>query len=129
MYTLKGTGTTLDAGGVVAEGTVNSAYLDLPLLVRLYVADGFNLFMGPQFSYHLNSSYDLKVDGTKITDGEDTTDTISEFDVAAVLGVGYEFSNGFNINLSGELGLLTVDGIGDLSTYNRNIRLSVGYTF
>ena len=78
---------------------------------------------------YLSSNYDLEVDGTKITDGEDTTDTISEFDLAAVLGMGYEFPNGFNINLSGEIGLLSVDGIGDLSTYNRNFRLSVEYTF
>ncbi|GJM30999.1 MAG: hypothetical protein DHS20C17_36340 [Cyclobacteriaceae bacterium] len=129
LYTQKGTGTTLDAGGFVAEGTINSNYLDLPLLLRLYVSDGFNIFLGPQFSYHLSSNYDLEVDGSKITSGEDTTDTISELDIAPVLGIGYEFPNGFNVNLSGELGMLTVDGIGNLSTYNRNIRLSVGYTF
>jgi hypothetical protein len=129
LYTAKGTGTTLTNGGVTAEGTINSNYLDFPLFLRLYVAKGLNIYIGPQFSYHLNSSFDLEVDGTKVIDREDTTNTISEFDIAPVLGLGYEFDSGLNINLGGELGLLTVDGIGNLSTFNRNIRFSIGYTF
>lgn len=129
LYTAKGTGTILNAGGATIEGTVNSNYLDIPFLLRLYVADGFNLFLGPQFSYHLNSDFDFTVDGVKVIQGEDITDNISEFDIAPVLGLGYEFENGLNLNLSGELGLLTVDGFDQLNTFNRNIRFSVGYSF
>lgn len=127
MYTQKGTKTTLNAGGVNIEGNVKSAFLDLPLLLRLYVADGFNIFFGPQFSYHLKSDFELIVDGDAVIKGEDSTDNMSEFDVAPVVGIGYEFPNGVNINLSGELGLLTVDGFDQLKTFNRNIRLSVGF--
>ena len=97
-YTQKGTGTTLSINGVNLEGTVNSNYLDLPLLLRLYPSGGFNIFLGAQFAYHLDSSFDFKVDGNEIIDGEDTTDTISEFDVAPILGIGYEFDNGLNLN-------------------------------
>jgi len=129
MYTQKGTGTVLNGGGANIEGNVKSAYLDLPLLLRLYVADGFNIFLGPQFSYHLNSDFELIVDGDAVIIGEDITDDLSEFDISPVLGIGYEFPAGFNINLSGELGLLTVDGFDQLKTYKRNIRLSVGYNF
>lgn len=129
MYTQKGTGTVLDAGGVNIEGNVRSAYLDLPLLLRLYVADGFNIFFGPQFSYHLNSDFELVVDGDAVIKDEDISEDISEFDLAPVLGIGYEFSTGININLSGELGLLTVDGYDQLKSFNRNIRLSVGFNF
>jgi len=129
MYTAKGTGAILTDGGVTAEGTINSNYIDFPLYLRLYVANGFNIYIGPQFSYHVNSNFDIEVDGTKVIDGEDTTNTISEFDIAPVLGIGYEFDSGLNISLGGELGLLSVDGIGNLSTFNRNIRFSIGYTF
>lgn len=129
FYTQKGTSTTLDLGGIDLEGTIKSNYLDLPLLLRLYPAGGFNIFMGVQFAYHLDSSFDFAVDGNSVIDGEDTTDTISEFDVAPILGIGYEFPGGFNLNLAGELGMISVDGIGNLDTFNRNIRLSVGYSF
>lgn len=129
LYTVKGTGTILNADGLKVEGNVTSNYLDLPFILRLYVADGFNLFLGPQFSYHVRSKFDLKVDGTKAINGEDVTDTISEFDLAPILGLGYEFSNGLNINFSGELGMFTVDGFDALSTFNRTLRLSLGYSF
>ena len=129
FYSQKGTSTTLDLSGIDFEGTIKSNYLDLPLLLRLYPAGGFNIFMGVQFAYHLNSSFDFEVDGNPVIDGEDTTDTISEFDVAPVLGIGYEFEGGFNLNLAGELGMISVDGIGNLDTFNRNIRLSIGYAF
>ncbi|MGI9545430.1 MAG: porin family protein [Cyclobacteriaceae bacterium] len=129
LYSAKGTGTILSAGGSTIKGTINSNYLDIPFLLRLYVADGFNLFLGPQFSYQLSSDFDFTVDGVKVIQGENITNNISEFDVAPILGLGYEFENGLNLNLSGELGLLTVDSFDQLSTFNRNIRFSVGYSF
>jgi|GEM_PF-4861692 len=129
FYTLKGTGTVLDANGSNIEGNVQSGYLDLPLLLRLYVADGFNLFIGTQFSYHLNSKFDFTIDGTTVIDGEDISDSISEYDFAPILGMGYEFPNGVNLNLSGDLGLFTVDNFDQLSTFNRTIRFSVGFNF
>ena len=129
MYSSKGTAMTAESGGIVAQATVVSNYMDLPFLIRLYVADGFNLFLGPQMSYQLNSSYDIDVDGTSLISGEDISNDISELDFAAVLGMGYQFKGGFNINLDGEFGLATVDGYNELSTYNRTIRLSLGYQF
>jgi len=129
LYTSKGTAMSAEAGGVSGEATVVSNYIDIPFLLRLYVADGFNLFLGPQMGYQLNSSYDIVVDGTTLISGEDISNDISELDFIAVLGMGYQFEGGFNINLSGELGLATVDGYDMLSTYNRTIRLSLGYSF
>lgn len=122
-------GATLSAGGIIVEGIVNSNYLDIPFLLRLYVANGFNIFLGPQFSYHLNSNFVLKVDAIEVIDREATSDTISEFGLAPVLGFGYEFDSGFNSNLSGDLEMFSVDWIGNLPTFNRNIRCSLGYSY
>ncbi len=129
LYTVKGTGTTIEENGISGEGNVKSNYIDIPFLLRLYVSGGFNIFLGPQMAYHLNSSYDLFVEGDKIVSGEDATEGMSEYDVAGILGVGYEFGSGVNINLSGEMGFLTVDSYDELSTFNRNIRLSIGFAF
>ena len=129
LYTLKGTGASLDDPAGKVEAFVKAGYVDASFLVRLYVADGFNLFLGPQLSYLVNAEYDVDVDGTTVIEGIDITDDLSELDAAAILGLGYEFENGFNINLGGELGFLTVDGFDQLSTFNRTIRLSLGYSF
>ena len=130
MYTRKGTGTTLDLGSsIMVKGTVVSNYIDLPLLLRLYVAEGFNLYAGPQFSYHFGSTYSLTVNDEFVIQDEDTSNGVSELDTSLVLGVGYEFAGGFNMNLGGEFGFLTVDSFDELSTFNRTIRLSLGYTF
>lgn len=129
LYTLKGTGTILDAAGTKVQGYVNSNYVELPFLLRLYLTGGLNLVLGPQFSYHVSSTFDLEVDNTKVVDGEDVTDTVSEFGLAPVAGLGYEFDNCLNLNLTGEFGMLTVDGMEVLRTFNRTIRLSVGYSF
>ncbi|UZR96412.1 porin family protein [Chondrinema litorale] len=129
MYTMKGTGLYAEAGNTRAEATVESNYLDIPFLLRLYVSDGFNLFVGPQMGYHLNSAYDLTVGDISIVEKEDISNDINELDFAGVLGLGYEFESGFNINISGELGFNTVDGYDYLDTYNRTIRFSMGYLF
>jgi hypothetical protein len=129
LYTTKGTGAILNSGGSTAEAKVVSTYIDIPFLLRLYVSDGFNLFLGPQLAYQLNSNYDISLDNELLVQGEDITDGISEPDFAAVLDLGYEFENGFNINLAGELGLLSVDGYEILDTYNHTIQLSPGYSF
>lgn len=129
LYTAKGTAAILNSGGSTAETKVVSNYIDIPFLLRLYVSDGFNLFLGPQLAYQLNSKYDISLDNELLVQGEDITDGISDLDFAAVLGVGYEFESGLNINLAGELGLLSVDGYELLDTYNRTIRFSLGYSF
>lgn len=128
-YTSKGTGMILNDAGISASSEVKSNYMDMGFMLKLYMSEGFNLFMGPQFSYHLNSSYDFTVDGTKIITGEDASNDISEYDMAAVLGLGYEFDSGLNLSVSGHLGFWTVDNLAILDTYNRNILFSIGYSF
>lgn len=129
IYTAKGTGTILNTETNTFEGTVVSNYIDFPFILRLYVSEGFNLFLGPQIAYHLNSKFDIEVDNNPLIQGEEITDDISELDFAVVLGLGYELKSGLNFNVSGELGFLSVDGYDILNTYNRTIRLSIGYSF
>lgn len=129
IYTQKGTSIIAEDGGVSGEATIQSSYVDIPVLVRLYVANGFNLFAGPQMAYQFSSKFDATAGGTKVVNGQDITDSISELDIMLVLGAGYEFEEGFTINLSGEFGFGSVDGFEVLDTYNRTIRLSLGYNF
>jgi hypothetical protein len=96
---------------------VNYNYLNLPLLAKIYVADGTSVQVGPQLGYLLNS-------------GE--LDAIKKVDVALAMGLGYEVASGLNFSLRYNLGLLnTVVNAPNLSSSstNRVFQLSIGYTF
>lgn len=95
---------------------VNYNYLNLPLLAKIYVAEGTSVQLGPQLSYLLHSDVLY----------------VKKIDVALAMGLGYEVASGLNFCLRYNLGLInTVDNAPNLSasSTNRVFQLSIGYTF
>jgi hypothetical protein len=96
---------------------VNYNYLNLPLIAKIYVADGTSVQLGPQLGYLLNS---------------DELYPVKKLDVALALGLGYEMESGLNFGLRYNLGLInTVANAPNLtpSSTNRVFQVSIGYTF
>lgn len=149
-----GSGIELEPGllysqkGVVMEGNVpgnvgemlsakatitnKSEYLDVPLLLRFYVADGFNLFAGPQVSFLLSNKVNVKAGalGFNALDRDfDWNSGQRKVDVGLAAGVGYQFQNGFNVNGGYDFGLTTIDDNATYKTYNRGFKASIGYRF
>ena len=96
---------------------VNYNYLNLPLIAKIYVADGTSVQLGPQLGYLLNST-DLY--------------PIKKFDIALALGLGYEMGSGLNFGLRYNLGLTnTIVNSPNFnpSSTNRVFQVSIGYTF
>jgi hypothetical protein len=96
---------------------VNYNYLNLPLIAKIYVADGTSVQLVPQLGYLLNSVelYPIK-----------------KFDVALALGLGYEMESGLNFGLRYNLGLINTIANSpnlNLSSTNRVFQVSIGYTF
>ncbi|TPE43088.1 porin family protein [Pontibacter mangrovi] len=112
--------------------TNKSEYLDLPVLAKVYVGEGFHFFAGPQVSYLLSNKVSAEAGalGFKALNQEwDMKSGFSEFDAAVTGGVGYKFANGFNISAGYDYGLNPIDSKGNFETYNRVIKASVGLTF
>jgi hypothetical protein len=102
-------------------------YLNLPIMAKYMVADGFSLELGPQVGFAISR---------KITDGDidvDADDEIKALDFGVGVGAGYELPSGLMFSVRYNLGLanLLEDDFGgdDFSLNNNVLQVSVGYKF
>lgn len=112
--------------------TNKAEYIDVPVLARVYVGEGFNIFAGPQVSYLVSNKVKAEAGALGFNALNREWDMKSGFrnmDVAVTGGLGYRFTNGFNISAGYDYGLNTIDSNGSFETYNRVIKASLGYTF
>ncbi|SIT85180.1 porin family protein [Pontibacter indicus] len=119
----------LNAGVTV---TNKAEYLDMPILAKIFIGDGFHIFAGPQFSYLLSNKVQVQAGalGFNALNREwDVNNGFRELDVAATGGIGYRFASGFNVSAGYDYGLTTVDANRNFDTFNRVIKASVGFTF
>ncbi|MEJ8800627.1 porin family protein [Pontibacter sp. H249] len=112
--------------------TNKAEYLDMPILAKLYLGEGFHIFGGPQVSYLLSNKVQAEAGalGFKALNREwDMKDGFREIDLALTGGLGYRFASGFNVSAGYDYGVNTIDSNGSFETYNRVIKASVGFTF
>jgi len=109
-------------------------YLNLPLLAKYYVAEGFSLEAGPQIGFLLSSK--VESGGVSV----DLDEVIKGIDFGLDFGLGYKLENGLNFAARYNLGLSNIvenDGsilgeeiiAGDTKNHNEVFQLSVGYFF
>lgn len=109
-------------------------YLNIPLLAKYYVAEGFSLEAGPQIGFLLSSK--AEAGGVSV----DIKDLIKGIDFGVDFGVGYKLENGLNFAARYNLGLSNIvesdgsilgESISSDNTKNHNevFQLSVGYFF
>lgn len=136
-----GQGFSLEGGdyteGTVAENTIKMNYLNIPMLYKYYMSEGFSLEIGPQVGFLLTANSENEIEGAGNLKDQLTT---ASFDVA--FGLGYKFENGFNLNARYTYGITDVwkgvdDNINDDYYYyyydygqrNGVFQLTVGYYF
>ncbi|MCH7396794.1 PorT family protein [Belliella sp. DSM 107340] len=101
-------------------------YIDVPLLLRLYVTDGLNIFGGPQASFLMSSKFEGDFFGSTFTYD---TDAITKTDLGFVVGLGYNLPKGVNIQGSYDFGTSPVFKDSNAAIYNRGFKVSLGYSF
>jgi hypothetical protein len=101
-------------------------YVDIPVLLRLYVTDGLNIFLGPQVSFLTSSRFEGDLFGSTVAFD---TESIRSTDMGLLLGLGYNLPKGLNIQASYNYGLSPVFKNSNLDVYNRGYQLSLGFTF
>jgi len=112
-------GSTFKLGSVKLG--LHNDYVTVPVLLKAYVADGFNVFAGPQAGFLINSRLRLN-SGIGILD--DIVNVLSSslnlakyentFDFAIVAGLGYQLPMGLSISANYNFGLTNVPKINDL---------------
>ena len=131
---------TEEGFNVKEEVTVKLDYINLPIIAKYYVADGFSIEAGPQIGFLMNSELeiDLTASGEGISEDfsetEDLKDYVKGIDVGLNFGLGYKMESGLNFSARYNLGLS--DGNDDPEFFesdsalkNNVIQISVGYFF
>ena len=115
-----------------ATVTNKASYIDVPLLTKFYVTEGFHLFARPQGSFLLSNQVNTTASVLFFSIADQDLDVTSNFrrvDVGLTGGLGYRVSNGLNFSLSYDHGLNTLDPKGNIKAYNRVVKASIGFEF
>ncbi|EGV43900.1 PorT family protein [Bizionia argentinensis JUB59] len=87
----------------------NLNYIQVPVLVKVYLIEGLSVEAGPQFGFKIHE--EIKVDSDAIG-GNTTIDpddsAIKDFDTSVAFGAAYKFDNGFFINGRYNMGLTNI---------------------
>lgn len=100
-------------------------YIQVPLLAKVYLIEGLNVYTGPQIGFKVNEeidyeSGDVNVDDTMLPEAQD-------FDFSGTVGAGYKFDNGFFVDARYNYGFS--DLIKDTDSHNSVIQAGVGFMF
>jgi hypothetical protein len=92
FYSGQGFDITDEENAVDAEFQVD--YIQVPVLLKVYLVDGINIHAGPQFGFKINEEVDFDPNEDE---GDFDTDSIKDFDFQLASGVEYKFPGGFFI--------------------------------
>lgn len=102
-------------------GSFDLDYVNVPIVLKYFLTDNFNFQLGPQFGVLIN-------DDAQTVVGETINDiATNNFDISAVLGIGYDLPMGIRLDGRYNFGLSDVAESGDGK--NSVITLAVGYSF
>ncbi len=110
----------------------NLSYINVPVMIKYYVADKFNIEAGPQIGFLTSAKTSTKLDGSSQTVDEDIKDSFESVDFGLNFGAGYDITNNISAGIRYSLGLANIAKTepGDNSELKNNVfSLSVGYKF
>ena len=118
--------------GASAKAQVQSHYIDFPVVIKATIGNGFQVYAGPQVSYLLKDN--LHVDAGALgfslfNRNIDLTNNFNRFDWALVGGIGYKLNNGLSVNAGYDFGLSRLDKNSNFKSYNRTLKLGIGFEF
>ncbi len=136
LYSAQGAKSNYEDAFEKDEATIKLDYINLPIMAKYYVAEGFSIEAGPQIGFLMNSEADYdyidKEDPEFSESGtEDLKDVIKGMDFGFNLGLGYKLESGLNFGARYNLGLSDLWDVdtGGVKNQNSVIQVSVGYFF
>jgi len=117
------------------EGEFKLDYLNIPLMAKYYVSEGFSIEAGPQIGILLSAEdeWEVNFDGETDSGTDDIKDDVSSIDFGLNFGVGYKLDSGINFGARYNLGLSNLNDDSafdeDFKWNNSVVQISVGYFF
>ena len=113
-------------------GTGRLAYIDVPVLAKVFVTRGFYVFAGPQASFLVSGKVRAEAGALGFDAYQqdfDIKNQLRTVDFAAVGGLGYQLDNGLGLSAGYDYGLSSLDKNNRFDAQNRVIKASVNYSF
>tara|TARA_B110000027_G_scaffold58335_1_gene63066 strand:+ start:268 stop:963 length:696 start_codon:yes stop_codon:yes gene_type:complete len=103
-----------------------SAYLDLPVMLRFYLPGGLNFQLGPQFGYLMSAKQITHSNDDEI----DIKDELLNSNISVNLGIGWDLPFGLDVYGRYNIGISDVNDPSSVSTAIQNsmIQISLAYS-
>lgn len=106
----------------------NFTYLNIPVMLKLYLAAGLNLQLGPQFGFVTKATQEFPDPVSGNISEEDIKDELKGSDLSLGIGAGWDLPFGLTIDARYNLGLSKInDKSQSEDAKNQVIQLSLGY--
>ena len=114
-------------GFKAGDDVVKLDYINLPIMAKYYVADGFSIEAGPQIGYMLSAK-------SEIDDEGDVGYEYQLFDFGVNIGLGYKPNSELNLGIRYNWGLASIvnwfdEFFNDEKISNSVLQISIGYNF
>jgi hypothetical protein len=117
------------AAGALIQGSQESHYVTIPVILKFSPVPILNLQVGPQFGLLLSAN-EIRDDIGSATSA-DITEKLTNSDIGLNFGIGADLPFGIQAHARYVLGLsnVNVDSPADVSVSNSMIQVSIGYAF
>ena len=122
----------------------NYDYVNIPIMVKFYLAGGFNLQAGPQFGFLASSKgaviNNFNSSNPSVSTGQDLKNFMKSSDVSIGVGFGWDLPLGLNVGARYNIGVSDINkysgnqvppsqvsSLGTSQAKNQVIQVSVGY--
>ena len=99
-------------------------YINVPILAKIYLVDGFNVQAGPSFNFKVNEEIDYAPNDDS---GDIDLDEAKDFEIGGVVGVEYKFAGGLFIQGRYNYGFTDLIDQGDV--HNSVFQAGIGFMF
>ncbi len=120
-------------GNSAAVSTIKNDYINVPIMAKYYIVDGFSVEAGPQVGFLMKSETEGTVTSPlgSVSNTIDTKDNYNGVDFGLGLGLAYDLPVGLFVNARYNLGLSDIranTNNGD-AIKNNVIQVGIGYKF
>ncbi|MBF9223893.1 porin family protein [Hymenobacter ruricola] len=122
----------LDFLNANVTGTARLAYIDVPVLAKVFVTPGLYFYAGPQASFLVNGQARVEAGALGFSAYKqdfDISNQLRKVDFSAVGGLGYQFENGLGLSAGYDYSLTSLDANNRFDAQNRVIKVGLNYSF
>ncbi|HEX8656960.1 MAG TPA: porin family protein [Hymenobacter sp.] len=113
-------------------GTARLAYLDVPVLAKVFLTPGLYFYAGPQASFLVSGKARVEAGALGFSayrQDFDVSNQLRKVDFAVVGGLGYQFDNGLGLSAGYDYGLNSIDSGNRFDAQNRVVKVGLNYSF